>query len=75
MLRTAQEDARFVNPLLPETHSEMALPLISRDEVVGALSVQQSVEHKAFSDEDITLLQTMADQLANQGIDEMIENS
>jgi GAF domain-containing protein len=42
----------------------MALPLISRDEVIGALTVQ-SVERGAFSDEDITLLQTMADQLAN----------
>jgi PAS domain S-box-containing protein len=52
------------NPFLPDTHSEMALPLISRDEVIGALTVQ-SVERGAFSDEDITLLQTMADQLAN----------
>jgi GAF domain-containing protein len=42
----------------------MALPLMSRDRVIGALTVQ-SVERGAFSDEDITLLQTMADQLAN----------
>jgi GAF domain-containing protein len=42
----------------------MALPLISRDEVIGALTVQ-SVEQGAFSDEDIILLQTMADQVAN----------
>jgi GAF domain-containing protein len=42
----------------------MALPLVSRDEVIGALTVQ-SVERSAFSDEDITVLQTMADQLAN----------
>jgi GAF domain-containing protein len=42
----------------------MALPLISRDEVIGALTVQ-STERGAFSAEDITLLQTMADQLAN----------
>jgi GAF domain-containing protein len=42
----------------------MALPLIALDKAIGALTVQ-SVERRAFSDEDITLLQTMADQLAN----------
>ena len=52
------------NPILPDTRSEMALPLISRDQVIGALTVQ-SIEREAFSNEDITLLQTMADQLAN----------
>jgi PAS domain S-box-containing protein len=63
-LDVGQEDVRFRNPVLPDTHSEMALPLKSRDEVIGALTVQ-STEHNAFSAEDITLLQTMADQLAN----------
>jgi GAF domain-containing protein/HAMP domain-containing protein len=57
------EAVRFDNPLLPETHSEMALPLISRGQVIGALTVQ-STEVAAFSDEDISALQTMADQLA-----------
>lgn len=55
---------RFDNPLLPETRSEMALPLISRGHVIGALTVQ-STESQAFSDEDIAILQTMADQVAN----------
>jgi GAF domain-containing protein len=63
-LDVGQDAVHFKNPILPDTHSEMALPLISRDEVIGALTVQ-SVERGAFSDEDITLLQTMADQLAN----------
>ncbi len=63
-LDVGKEAVRFKNPILPDTHSEMALPLISRDEAIGALTVQ-SVERGAFSDEDITLLQTMADQLAN----------
>ncbi len=53
----------FKNPLLPETHSEMALPLLSGDKVIGALDVQ-SVEENAFSQEDINILQTIADQLA-----------
>ncbi len=63
-LDVGEEAVRFVNPVLPDTHSEMALPLISRDEVLGAITVQ-STERNAFSNEDITMLQTMADQLAN----------
>ena len=58
------EAVRFANPLLPETRSEMALPLSSRGKALGALTIQ-STEEAAFSDEDITVLQTMADQLAN----------
>ncbi len=63
-LDVGEEAVRFENPLLPETRSELALPLISRGEAIGALTIQ-SVEEAAFSDEDITVLQTMADQLAN----------
>ncbi len=63
-LDVGQEAVHFRNPILPDTHSEMALPLISRDEAIGALTVQ-STKPAAFSDEDITLLQTMADHLAN----------
>ncbi|MCB0190722.1 MAG: PAS domain S-box protein [Anaerolineae bacterium] len=63
-LDVGQDAVRFKNPILPETRSEMALPLISREEVIGALTVQ-STEQGAFSEEDITMLQTMADQLAN----------
>ncbi len=63
-LDVGEEAVRFKNPILPDTRSEMALPLINRDEAIGALTVQ-SVERVAFSDEDVTLLQTMADQLSN----------
>ncbi len=63
-LDVGQEAVRFNNPDLPETHSEMALPLVSRDEVIGALTVQ-STQRGAFSEEDVTVLQTMADQVAN----------
>ncbi len=51
------------NPYLPHTRSEMALPLIITGEAIGALTVQ-SVEATAFSEEDISSLQMMADQLA-----------
>ena len=58
------EDAVFFdNPDLPETRSEMALPLKARDRVIGVLDVQ-SVEPSAFTTEDVAVLQTMADQLA-----------
>ncbi len=63
-LDVGKEAVRFDNPLLPETHSEMALPLISRGRVIGAMTIQ-STQPAAFSEEDITILQTMADQLAN----------
>jgi len=52
-----------VNSLLPGARSEIALPLRSRGRAIGALDVQ-STEHEAFSQEDIAILQTVADQLA-----------
>ena len=52
------------NSLLPNTHSEMVLPLISQGKVIGALTIQ-SEQESAFIPEDITILQTMTDQLAN----------
>lgn len=55
--------AHFRNPYLPETRSEIALPLRSEDSVIGALDVQ-SRQELAFSKEDLDMLQTIADQLA-----------
>ncbi len=63
-LDVGEEAVRFANPLLPITRSEMALPLLSRGRVIGAMTIQ-SAAPAAFSEEDITILQTMADQLAN----------
>jgi GAF domain-containing protein/CheY-like chemotaxis protein len=62
-LDVGQEAVRFANPLLPDTRSEMALPLAVGDAVLGALDVQ-STQANAFSEADITALQTMADQVA-----------
>ncbi len=53
----------FDNPYLPDTRSEMALPLRARGEIIGALDVQ-SKEPQAFSDEDVAVLQALADQVA-----------
>ncbi len=62
-LDVGQEAVRFENPLLPLTRSEVALPLMLGDEVIGALSIQSSQE-SAFDEKDIYTLQILADQLA-----------
>ncbi|MEM7346170.1 MAG: GAF domain-containing protein, partial [Chloroflexota bacterium] len=63
-LDVGKDAIHFNNPLLPETRSEMALPLISRGRVIGALDVQ-SKKRGAFATTDIVILQSMANQLAN----------
>jgi PAS domain S-box-containing protein len=63
-LDVGREAVRFDNPYLPETRSELAVPLVSRGQAIGALTIQ-STQEAAFSDEDIAVFQTMADQLAN----------
>lgn len=57
-----QDAVWFNNPDLSETRSEMALPLLVEGEAMGVLDVQ-STEASAFTDEDISTLQLMADQL------------
>jgi GAF domain-containing protein/HAMP domain-containing protein len=58
------EDATFFNnPELPATHSEMALPLKARGEIIGVLDVQ-STEEAAFSQTDVNTLSILADQVA-----------
>ena len=59
-----EEAARQKNALLPATRSKLALPLISRGQAIGAMTIQ-SAQPDAFAEDDITTLQTMADQLAN----------
>ncbi len=51
------------NPYLPGIRSRAALPLIGKDAVLGALSVQ-SDQLDAFSDDDLAALQTLASQVA-----------
>jgi PAS domain S-box-containing protein len=63
-LDVGEDAAHFVNPDLPDTRSEMALSLVSRGQIIGVLDVQ-SVRETAFTEEDVAVLQTMADQLAN----------
>ncbi len=53
----------FNNPDLPETHSEIALPLLVRNKLIGVLDIQ-SKKYNDFSDADISTFQSMADQIA-----------
>jgi GAF domain-containing protein len=56
-------DARFRDPLLPETRSELAIPLIVQNRLSGVLDIH-STQEDAFSEEDITILRILADQIA-----------
>ncbi len=60
---TAEDATFFNNPYLPETRAELALPLRIEDEVIGVLDVQAK-ESGAFEETDVSILQTLADQLA-----------
>ena len=54
----------FNNPDLPETRSEMALPLVQAGgQVIGVLDIQ-STEPNAFKHDDIEILITLADQVS-----------
>ncbi len=55
---------RYRNPLLPDTRSEAALPLITRGRVIGALSIQ-SERLRAFDEEEMAIMQALADQIAS----------
>ena len=60
---TSDEKQRIENPLLPYTRSEVALPLIAGDRVLGALNVQ-STKTEDFGLEVIETMQNMAGQVA-----------
>ncbi|KAA3665121.1 MAG: GAF domain-containing protein, partial [Chloroflexi bacterium] len=60
----SQDEYHLKNPLLPQTRAEKAFPLIARGEVIGVLDVQ-SQESITLQPEEVSALQTMANQLAN----------
>jgi GAF domain-containing protein len=60
---TGDEVARFDNPLLPDTRSELALPMRARGRVIGAMTVQSDRE-AVFDEGYVSVLQTVADQVA-----------
>jgi GAF domain-containing protein/HAMP domain-containing protein len=62
-LDTGADAIFFDNPDLPQTRSELTLPLRVGEEIIGALDVQ-STEPNAFFPEDINILSTLADQVS-----------
>jgi GAF domain-containing protein/HAMP domain-containing protein len=62
-LDTGADAIFFNNPDLPDTRSELALPLRVGQEIMGALDVQ-STEANAFSQEDMNILSILADQVS-----------
>jgi phosphoserine phosphatase RsbU/P len=62
VINNVTENHHYV-PLLPETKSEIAVPLLSRGKVVGVFNVE-SDQLNAYSKEDLELLETFASQAA-----------
>jgi len=62
-LDVGSDAVHFENPFLPDTRSEITLPLRSRSITIGALDIQANVSN-AFNQQDIQTLQILADQLA-----------
>jgi GAF domain-containing protein/HAMP domain-containing protein len=51
------------NPLLPDTRSEMAIPMVVGNKVVGVFDVQGSVVNR-FTEEDVRIKTTLSSQVA-----------
>lgn len=58
-----QESNFLPNPLLPETQSEVAIPLIAAEQVLGVLDVQDNTTHR-FTASDLDVFSTLAGQIA-----------
>ncbi|MFN8398832.1 MAG: GAF domain-containing protein [Anaerolineales bacterium] len=61
-LDVGADSVYFDNPDLPDTRSEIALPLRYAGQIIGALDVQ-SLEADAFKSDDVAVLTTLADQV------------
>lgn len=62
-LNVGDDAVYFNNPDLPDTRSELALPIRISDELIGVLDVQ-STQPNAFHQEDADILTALADQIA-----------
>ncbi|MFC1936607.1 GAF domain-containing protein [Chloroflexota bacterium] len=62
-LDVGDDAVHFDTPELPETRSEMALPLFTGGRLFGALDVQSTISN-AFSDDDVVTLRVLADQVS-----------
>jgi GAF domain-containing protein/HAMP domain-containing protein len=64
ILNKGIDAVHFNNPFLPDTRSELAVPLKVESRIIGALDVH-SAQPQAFSAEEVAIMQIMADQLAS----------
>lgn len=62
-LDVGQDAIYFDNPYLPDTHSEMSLPLIVRNKISGVLDLQ-STKKGAFTEVELNTMSILADQIA-----------
>jgi signal transduction histidine kinase len=60
---TKKSDNFLPNPLLPNTRSELAVPLIVNEKVVGVLDMQSDTP-ETFSEANVTAFEVLAGQLA-----------
>lgn len=60
---TELSDIHKANPLLPDTRSELAVPLVVENVVLGVLDMQDSKAH-TFTKANLTVFEAMATQLA-----------
>jgi GAF domain-containing protein len=60
---TQNSDIHKANPLLPETRSELAIPLMVEEQVVGVLDLQAD-KVNTFTESNKTVFEAMATQLA-----------
>ncbi|MGD8457539.1 MAG: GAF domain-containing protein, partial [Anaerolineales bacterium] len=59
----SQDPTHQINPLLPDTKAALGIPLMIGNKILGVLDVQSTVPF-SFSDENVRVLQILADQLA-----------
>jgi signal transduction histidine kinase len=57
------EETYLPNPMLPDTRSEMAVPMAVGDKVLGVLDVQADIINR-FTDEDVNIKTTLVTQVA-----------
>ena len=57
------DPSHLKNPLLPDTRSELAVPMLYRGQVIGVLDLQAKDANR-FREEDIRILTTLAEQIA-----------
>jgi GAF domain-containing protein len=60
---TGSDSARFDNPLLPNTRSQISIPLAIGEHVIGALELH-SVHEAAFQQQEADTYQNLANQIA-----------